>query len=106
MLTWFRLSSRFKMSINSRSLGDMLLHLLGIFEDLQSFDRTCSKEPDQITVLSDVQQGEVFQCMYPQSSRCVIIDLFDDLLFENMEFCFACKLVLTLITFPANCSTA
>ena len=44
----------------------MLLHLLGIFnasllqhylflEDLQSFDRTCSKEPDQITVLCDVQ---------------------------------------------------
>ena len=66
------------MSINSRSLGDMLLHLLGIFEDLQSFDRTCSKEPDQITVLCDVHQGEVFQCMYPQSSRCVIIDLFDD----------------------------
>ena len=58
----------------------MLLHLLGIFnanllqhylflEDLQSFDRTCSKEPDQITVLCDVHQDEVFQCMYPQSSR-------------------------------------
>ena len=42
-------------------LGDMLLHLLGIFdanllqhylflEDLQSFDHTCSKEPDQIMV--------------------------------------------------------
>ena len=67
----------------------MLLHLLGIFEDLQSFDRTCSKEPDQITVLCDVHQDEVFQCMYPQSSRCVIIDLFDDLVVENMEFCFA-----------------
>ena len=59
---------------------DMLLHLLGIFnanllqhylflEDLQSFDRTCSKEPDQITVLCDVHQDEVFQCMYPQSSQ-------------------------------------
>ena len=59
MLTWFRLCSRFKMSINSRSLGDMLLHLLGIFEDLQSFDRTFSKELDQITVLCDVHQGEV-----------------------------------------------
>ena len=58
----------------------MLLHLHGIFdanllqhylflEDLHSFDRTCSKEPDQITVLCDVHQDEVFQCMYPQSSR-------------------------------------
>ena len=37
---------------------------------------------------------------------CVITDLFDDLVVENMEFCFACKLVTTFITFPANCSTA
>ena len=26
-------------------------------------------------------------------TTCVIIDLFDDLVVENMEFCFACKLV-------------
>ena len=61
----------------------MLLHLLGIFDanlpqhylflqDLQSFDRTCSKEPDQITVLCDVHQHEDFQCMYPQSSRSLL----------------------------------
>ena len=75
----------------SRSLGDMLPHLLGIFdanllqhylllEDLQSFDRTCSKEPDQITVLSDVHQDEVFQCMYPQSN----IEIFDFLLLISL----------------------
>ena len=61
----------------------MLLHLLGIFDvnllqhylfldDLQSFDCTCSKEPDQITVLCDVHQDEVFQCMYPQCSRSLL----------------------------------
>ena len=48
----------------------------------------------------------MIQPLLSACNMCEIIDLFDDLVVEDMEFCFECKLVTTLITLPANCSTA